>query len=305
MPYGYHTLLVSNDGLLAFGGKPQWEGDMKMPDVPHQVPWVGPPLIKVDWGRSHSLLLDSEGGVWEAGTSGVENSEFTSNFRRVEGLPEITQISAGYDLSAVIDTEGNLWFWSGFRKLPPQQISLPTKVLQVAGAWSNLIVEGEDGALWYVHLSKASEIVPIIVEGISHGPLRSLCVLLYGALLVDAEGSVFFSVIECDAPDHERFRFRKLEIPPMVEASSGSANFLLLDEKRQLWKHDTHDSEAMVTEWLEKVDSFVSGGYHFMVHLLDGRTMMYGNNHWYSWLSNSLRLSESIFFSTKECPLCR
>ena len=111
-------------------------------------------------------------------------------------------------------------------------------------------------------------------------PLRSLCALLNDDLLVDAEGSVFYSVKQYNVPDHERFRFRKLEIPPKVEASSGSANFLLLDEKRQLWKHETTDSEAMVTEWLEKVDSFVSGGYHFMVHLLDGRTMMYGNNSW-------------------------
>ena len=78
----------------------------------------------------------------------VEKSNFSGFRGHDEGLSEITQISAGYDLYAVIDTEGNLWFWSGIRK--HQHFSLPSKILKVAGGWGNLIVEGEDGALWYV-----------------------------------------------------------------------------------------------------------------------------------------------------------
>ena len=183
---------------------------MKMPDVPHQVPWVGPPLIKVDWGRSHSLLLDSEGGVWEAGTSGVDNSEFTSNFRRVEGLPEITQISAGYDHSAVIDTEGNLWVWSGhpcYQRLNPQQISLPSKLSKVACGWGQLLAEGQDGALWNVKLlENDTKIVPILVEGLALGPLCSLCVLLCDALLVDAGGSVFKNYQPAGVSDSENWK---------------------------------------------------------------------------------------------------
>ena len=94
MPFGYHTLVLSDEGLLAFGGKPTFEGDKGMSKVPHLVPWVGRPPVKVDWGRYHSLVLDVEGGVWEAGTPGVPNTDFTSNFQIVPGLPAINQISA-------------------------------------------------------------------------------------------------------------------------------------------------------------------------------------------------------------------
>ena len=284
MPFGYHTLLLSEDGLLAFGGKPQQNGDEKMPDVPHQVPWVGPPVEKVDWGRLHSLVLDSQGGVWEAGTSGIENSSFTSNFRQVEGLPQISQIAAGYDHSAAIDMEGGLWTWSG-RDLHhpniPKRMSYPSKISKVAGSWGELIFQGVDDTLWHARpIVGEMTLSPILVEGRSKGPLRSLCFLLDDALLVDSEGSAFLYK-SSHILGHERFKFRKLEIPPMVEASSGSTVFLLLDENRELWMSSgLFCSWPEVTVWLGEVSSFVSGGYHFMAHLLDGRTMVVGDNTW-------------------------
>ena len=283
MPCGYHTLLLSNEGLLAFGGKPGlFPSDEKMPDVPHQVPWVGPPLVKVDWGQFHSLALDSKGGVWEAGTSGVPNREFTSNFRLVEGLPEITQIAAGHDHSAAIDNEGCLWVWWGkpdHQRVIPKQIPFPSKISKAACGWGKLILECEDGTLWIYHPFGETMTTPIFAKDLSSGPLRSLCILLYDAVFVDAEGSVFLCRIFNDRCTS--FTFRKLEIPPVVEASSGFWEFLLLDEKRQLWKHKRYPGEVGETSlWLEEVSSFVSGGRHFMAHLLDGRTMMFGDNSW-------------------------
>ena len=89
-----------------------------------RIAWGG--TVAADWGRFHSLALDSNGEVCGKQEPLVLKTGFSSNFRRVEGLPEITQIAAGYD-SAAIDTEGRLWISSGrveLHKSTPKQISL-------------------------------------------------------------------------------------------------------------------------------------------------------------------------------------
>ena len=73
MPLGYHTLLLSLEGdLLAFGGNNKGQlglGHNNEQLTPATVPWKGPQPVQVDWGDEHSLVLDAEGGVWQAGDS--------------------------------------------------------------------------------------------------------------------------------------------------------------------------------------------------------------------------------------------
>ena len=111
MPFGYHTVLLTDQGLFAFGGKPSHSSEKKMPAKSPEVLWEGPKPVKVDWGRVHSLLLDEKGGVWEAGTPNQWNHSFTSSFRQVPGLPIAVEIAAGYNFSAVIDINGGVWVW--------------------------------------------------------------------------------------------------------------------------------------------------------------------------------------------------
>ena len=280
-------MLLSDDGLLAFGGKSTFDGEEEMPSTPHLVPWTGPPLQNVDWGRYHSLVLDSEGTVWEAGTPGAGNFDFTSNFRRVPDLPVIVHISAGYNHSTAVDVDGGLWLWSEWQVASDPGISTPKlipglpAISKVACGWNNLVAEAVDNSIWYVGLDSSDLIkaYPLEVKDRSIGPLRSFTLLFSHLVMVDSEGSVFFAT-EKDKI-YRSDSIRKLsKLPPMVKVSGGSHGLLALDEQSQLWRCNqiTLYKAPDITEWLKEVRSFVSGGYHFMAHLLDGTTMVVGNN---------------------------
>ena len=85
MPIGYHTILFSLEGrLLAFGGNSSGQlglGHRKQRITPAQVPWKGPQPVEVECGLLHSLVLDAEGGVWQAGDTDYHKGSLT--FERV------------------------------------------------------------------------------------------------------------------------------------------------------------------------------------------------------------------------------
>ena len=105
----------------------------------------------MDWAECLSVVLDAEGGVWEAGHSRYTDSFHT--FQRVTGLPPITLVAAGISHTAALDTEGGLWVWSGLSEsswassLPQQVQSLPP-LLKVASGDNFLLAEAEEGTLW-------------------------------------------------------------------------------------------------------------------------------------------------------------
>ena len=87
MPFGNHTLLLSLEGgLWAFGensGGQLGLGHTENQVQPMEVPWDGAEPVQVDWGYEHSLVLDAEGVVWEAG---VPNPSFRGQtFQQVKG----------------------------------------------------------------------------------------------------------------------------------------------------------------------------------------------------------------------------
>ena len=97
MPFGDYTLLLSHEGgLWAFGYNRQ--GQLGLGHTNNQleaveVDWSGPQPVQVDWGEEHSLVLDVEGGVWEAGRSWSSSSSPT--FQQVQELPYIALVAAG------------------------------------------------------------------------------------------------------------------------------------------------------------------------------------------------------------------
>ena len=110
MPLGHHTLLSLEGDLWAFGSNDESQlglGHKNDQMQPTRVPWDGPEPVQVDWGYAHSLVLDAEGGVWEAG-----RSRFSCTFQKILELPPITLVAAGVAHSAAIDTEGGLWVWT-------------------------------------------------------------------------------------------------------------------------------------------------------------------------------------------------
>ena len=187
MPFG-HTLLLSLEGLLAFGynGKGQLGlGHTNDQFTPATVPWKGPQPAQMDWGFNHSLVLDVEGGVWQAGLSHFSASPLT--FERVPEVPSMTLVAAGFNHSAALDTEGSLWVWTSTEDLSwstsvPQRIEgLPT-ILKVACGNNFLVAEAEEG-LWVLgnnykgqlglgHTNSALQPTLVQVEDLSEGPLR-------------------------------------------------------------------------------------------------------------------------------------
>ena len=97
MPFGHHTLLLSLEGgLLAFGYNSECQlglGHNSEQLTPAIVPWKGPQPVQVDWGMQHSLVLDAEGGVWQAGSSRFSTSRYT--FERVPDVPPTALVAAG------------------------------------------------------------------------------------------------------------------------------------------------------------------------------------------------------------------
>ena len=95
-------------------------------------------------GFDHSLVLTENGTVYAWGDNtygqvGINSAKgIVSGPQKVEGLPTIIEISAGFRHSMALDTYGNVWVWGNniagqlgtgdrgdLRK--PTQISLPSK----------------------------------------------------------------------------------------------------------------------------------------------------------------------------------
>ena len=257
MPLSFHTLLLSLEGgLLVFGHNYEGQlglGHKKVQLQPAEVPWDGPQPVQVDCGWRYSLVLDVEGGVWQAGLS---LSSFT--FQRVLQLPCIVLVAAGESHCAAIDTEGGLWVWtsetdlSWARSLPQRVDALPpiTKVacgLQVSrgrgrrrplGVGQQLPRE-----LGLGHTNSALQPTLVQVEGRSEGPLRCLAALYLGVILIDSQGGVFSSGHNSDGDlgrslgDDWKLQ-QIMNIPPMLAASCGAGHTISLDENGDVWSWD-------------------------------------------------------------------
>lgn len=78
-------------------------------------------IVALSGGNAHMLALTRDGKVWawgdnEAGALGVRIIRGLGNLAyqlpaRIDGLPRITAISAGYDFSLALDSEGKVWVW--------------------------------------------------------------------------------------------------------------------------------------------------------------------------------------------------
>lgn len=80
-------------------------------------------VVALSGGNAHMLALTRDGKIWawgdnEDGALGVRIVRGLGDTAyqlpaRIEGLPKITAISAGYDFSLALDSEGKVWSWGG------------------------------------------------------------------------------------------------------------------------------------------------------------------------------------------------
>ena len=319
MPLGSHTLLLSlNGGLFAFGDNNQGQLGLGHKDnqmEPAEVPWNGPQPVQVDWGFEHSLILDAEGGVWEAGYSrSLPSSDI---FQRALELPLITFVAAGESLSAAIDTEGGLWVWTSvldnkglsWASSVPQRLEDFPPLIKVACGEKFLVAEGEDG-LWVLgnnfsrqlglghtnnFTNSALQPTLVQVEERAEGSLRCLTAFPQGVILIDSQGAVFSvgsdfrGQLGRSSGSYTKFQ-RINNIPPMLAASCGCFHTLALDENGSAWTWGWGDygqlgagntsdaSRPVQVPWLNGMTVLVAGRYHSLAFPQEGGLLVFGFN---------------------------
>ena len=314
MPFGMHTLLLSLEGgLWAFGDNNDGQlglGHKEDQKQPVEVPWNGSKPVQVDWGSRHSLVLEAEGGVWEAGLSRSSSPSLT--FQRVPGIPCIAQVAAGESHSAAIDTEGGLWVWTSETLLPwasssPRRVEDLPVLVKVACGFRFFVAEAEDGSLCALGFSEClglnhSSAMPLVqMQQRSRGPLRCLAALRGGVILIDSQGAVFSvgqKPHDCSYGQLGRPITRKgalelqriSDIPPMREISCGNDHSLCLDEKGGVWTwgrggsgqlgrgNTGHQFQPALVPSLQGMSAVVAGSAHSLVFPENGGLMVFGRN---------------------------
>ena len=310
MPFGHHTLLLSLEGgLLAFGWNSNGQlglGHKYSQSQPVEVPWSGPQPVQVDWGYRHSLVLDAEGGVWEAGCS--RSSLLT--FQRIPELPLIASVAAGCSHSAAIDSEGGLWVWTCKNYLSwalslPQQVEGLPRIIKVACGARFLVAEAEEG-LWVLgnnsegqlglgHTNSALQPTLVEAEGRSKGPLRCLAALSFGVILIDSEGGVFSSgdnsLCELGRSSGDLTKLQQImNIPPMLVVSCGWNHTLCLDENGGVWTwgcgefgqlgtgDTSNQSRPGLLPSLKGISTLLAGGFYSLAFPQEGGLLVFGYN---------------------------
>ena len=311
MPFGRHTLLISLEGdLLAFGSNSKGQlglGHKNDQLTPATVPWKGPQPVQVDWGWEHSLVLDAEGGVWQAGSSRF--SAFPLTFERLPEVPPMALVAAGYTHSAALDTEGGLWVWTCERGLSwahssPHRMERLPPLLKVACGRNFLVAEAEEG-LWVLGCNKEGQLglghnkfarrpTQVQVGERSEGKLQCLDALDCSVMFVDSQGAVFssgFNFFGQLGRSGDVTKFQRISnIPPLIGASCGEDFTLALDESGCVWtwgfggsgqsgtgNTSAHLQPALVPS-LKGIAALVAGGAHSLAFPQEGGLLVFGHN---------------------------
>lgn len=135
--------VISGTGKNALGQLANYStsGTSSSIDIPEKV-------VQVAAGFDHALALTEKGTVYAWGDNtygqvGINSAKgIVSGPRKIEGLPTMIEISAGFRHSIALDSEGNVWVWGNniagqlgtgdrvdLRK--PTKISLPSKAANI------------------------------------------------------------------------------------------------------------------------------------------------------------------------------
>ena len=312
MPFGFHTLLLTHEGgLLGFGRSMEGQlglGHQHNRSEPVEIPWNGPRAVQVSCGELHSLVLDEEGGVWEAGLPQTINFE-PLVFKQVMALPLVTQIAAGEKHSAVLDVDGNLWWWTARSliewapKAPERVPNLPY-LFKLASGGDIIVAEAEEG-LWVFGSNSQGQLgvghtqavlQPTLVDFDERveRPLRCLTAYSNGIVFLDSAGTVWTAgnnyFGQLGRPESVSVFLPIPDAPPMRSASCGYNHVLSLDETGGVWvwgrgdlgqlgREDTSNLSKPTLLHLEGGCSAIqAGSHHSMLFLHDGSFLVFGWN---------------------------
>jgi len=166
----YHSLVVLKNGELWACGDNRY-GQLGLGDTEHRqhferVKGLRSPIIKLEGGNSHSLVLLKNGDLWacgynDAGQLGLGDTEHRQRFERVKGLPSpVIKLAAGSFHSLVVLQGGELWACGTNNygqlglgdtkhrhRFEPVK-GLPSPVIKLAAGVRHSLVLLKNGELW-------------------------------------------------------------------------------------------------------------------------------------------------------------
>jgi len=123
-------------------------------------------IVAISSGYGHVLALDTEGNVWSFGCNTYKqlgrvttDPKDNATPKKVEGLPPIASLSAGYRHSLALAKDGSLWGWglnahgqlgtitNELMNVTPTKISVDHVAQILAGYDYSLIIK-DDGSVW-------------------------------------------------------------------------------------------------------------------------------------------------------------
>ncbi len=150
---GEHSLALDENGYVyawGFNGYGQCgNGTNTNPQVPVRVITESDTnlsgIIAVNAGVHHSLVLASDGRVWEFGSNNSSNkAKLVPNSNGSGYLENITAI-ATCDYSLAVDTSGHVWCWGGGT---PSLVSGLENIVDVSSGHTYYLALDSDGYLW-------------------------------------------------------------------------------------------------------------------------------------------------------------
>lgn len=101
----------------------------------------------------HCLALSNDGKVWAWGNNasgqlGAGTGDRSLTPVLVEKLTQIEDIAVGYDYSAAIDKEGNVWVWGGLEGITPKKVKGLNNIIDISAGQGQLLALRNDGTVW-------------------------------------------------------------------------------------------------------------------------------------------------------------
>src|SRR3990167_1836615 len=217
-------------------------------------------------GQDHCLFLDSLASVWSCGYNqygGLGLGHSTNTYKltpqKINNLPPIISISAGYEFSLFVDANGSVWScgYNGYgqlglgdvknRNIPEQIKNLPAIKSALAFGNSSLFLDCE-GSVWicgynhYGELGLGDTTQRNKAEKIQGLPaIKSMAGGYYHALFLDCEGSVW----SCGYNGHgglglgdttQRNKAEKIQGLPAIKSMAGGVHWsMFVDEQGNVW----------------------------------------------------------------------
>ena len=253
-------------------------------------------------GRSHSLVVTSEGRVYQFGdvVDGITATpKISTTPKIINGLPPIVSVAAGSYFSLFVDYDGNAWGLGNSYNgelgtighfAEPRQIEFPGAVkLKMASASRNFfsVFLDEDGGVWTTGSNEDGQLglgnlelntTPTKIHNLPK--ICSVSAGYYHTLLLDEHGDVW----TCGNNTHGQLGrptenqmsadFVKMQSPVKFTAvSAGTFHSTFLDIQGRVWGcgHNKNASLALphtnpvmsVEAWEEKAKiAFISAGFH-------------------------------------------